>query len=112
MDIRIGEKTITPEYHPEITSAIWGASSLVGVSGDSEELNIRGNAVDLYLLAGVITMRLAVGDLELVEKRDSLQKKAYQEKLMAEVRRDWCSPVRGEHAGIAAKTPGGDGDAC
>lgn len=90
MEIKIGDKVIIPEHNSEIAAAIWGASSLVGVSGDSEELNIRGNAVDLYLLAGVIAMRLAVGDLELVEKGDSLQKKAYQEKLMAEVGRDWC----------------------
>lgn len=90
MEIKIGEKTIIPEHHPEIASALWGASSLIGVSGDAEELSVKGKAVDLYLLAGVIAMRLAVGDLELVEKGDNLQKKAYQEKLMAEVRRDWC----------------------
>lgn len=90
MELQIGGKTITPKHHPEIAAALWGASSLIGVSGDAEELSVKGKAVDLYLLAGVIAMRLAVGDLELVEKGNSLQKKAYQEKLMAEVRRDWC----------------------
>lgn len=90
MEIQIGEKTIIPEHYPEIAAALWGASSLVGATGNAEELSVKGNAVDLYLLAGVIAMRLAVGDLELVEKCDSIQKKAYQEKLMAEIRRDWC----------------------
>lgn len=112
MDIRIGEKTITPEYHPEITSAIWGASSLLGVSGDAEELSIKGNAVNLYLLAGVIAMRLAVGDLELVEKGDSLQKKTYQEKLMSEVRRDWCSPGQDDCMGTVSQTTGDADDVC
>lgn len=90
MEIRIGKKVITPEHHPEIFTALLGASYLIGVSGDGENLSIKGHALDLYLLASVIAMRLTVGDLDLVEKGDSLQKKAYQEKLMAEIRRDWC----------------------
>lgn len=94
MELKVGEKTIPVEHHPEIVAALWGVGALTGVienyTGNSEDIGIKGRAVDLYLLSSVIAMRLAAGDLDLVEKGDSLHKKEYQEKLMAEVRRDWC----------------------
>lgn len=91
MEIVLNRETVIPEHCPEIVSAIWGVSQHVGLTQeDGEDVAIRGNAVDLYLLAAVIAQRLAVGDLELVEKGDTLGKKDYQEKLIREIRRDWC----------------------
>lgn len=91
MEIVLNQEPVIPEHSPEIVSAIWGVSQHVGLTQeDGEDVAIRGNAVDLYLLVAVIAQRLAVGDLELVEKGDTLGKKDYQEKLIREIRRDWC----------------------
>ena len=72
MEIVLNQEPVIPEHSPEIVSAIWGVSQHVGLTQeDGEDVAIRGNAVDLYLLAAVIAQRLAVGDLELVEKGDT-----------------------------------------
>lgn len=91
MEIVLNRETVIPEHCSEIVSALWGVSQHIGlIQEDGKEVAIRGNAIDLYLLAAVIAQRLAVGDLELTEKGDSLGKKDYQKKLIREIRRDWC----------------------
>lgn len=76
MKILVGEELVEPRNSPEVATALWGVSQHVGlIQEDGGDFAIRGNAVDLYLLAAVIAQRLAVGDLELVEKGDSLGKK-------------------------------------
>ena len=94
MQILVDGKPFTPEKNEEIITALWGVANHEGLISETAkedgELSIRGKAVDLYLLTAVLAVRLAAGDIELVEKGDTAHKKAYQQKLMDEIQRDWC----------------------
>lgn len=94
MQILIDGKPFTPEKDREIVTALWGVSNHEGLISETAKedgaFSIHGKAVDLYLLTAVLAVRLAAGDVELVEKGDKAHKKAYQQKLMAEIQRDWC----------------------
>lgn len=74
----------------EIIQALQQASRLYGVhslnADTDQELCIRGAAIDYYLLVATLAMRLEAGDVELVEKGDSIHKRAYQEKLIAGIK--------------------------
>lgn len=89
MKITINGTTYTPKHDAEIVQALWNVSHLEGVIPGvtpEDDLAIRGKAVDYYLLAATLAIRLAAGDIELVEKADKAQKKDYQQKLMRVIR--------------------------
>lgn len=94
MQILVDGKPIKFTKEQEIITALWGVANHEGlIPADIQsdgEISIRGKAVDLYLLTAVLAMRIAAGDIELVEKGDKIHKKAYQEKLIKEIQRDWC----------------------
>ena len=95
MKILIEGVPYAPEKDPEIATALWGTSQMVGAipspSKENQGFAIHGNAVDLYLLTATLAARIAVGDVELVEKGDKIHKRDYQQKLIREIQRDWCS---------------------
>lgn len=94
MQIIVDGKPFTPQKYPEIVTALCGVVNHEGLIPQSIKENgeaaVYGRAVELYMLTTALAMRLAVGDVELVEKGDKAHKKAIQQKLMAEIRRDWC----------------------
>lgn len=53
-----------------------------GLSFDGEDIVIKGRYVDAYLLVAVTAMRLQSGDIQIVEKGDSIGKKEYFDRLL------------------------------
>ena len=53
-----------------------------GLSFDGEDIVINGRYVDAYLLVAVTAMRLQSGDIQIVEKSDSIGKKEYFDRLL------------------------------
>lgn len=53
-----------------------------GLSFDGEDIVIKGRYVDAYLLVAVTAMRLQSGDIQIVEKSDSIGKKEYFDRLL------------------------------
>lgn len=53
-----------------------------GLSFDGEDIVINGRYVDAYLLVAVTAMRLQSGDIQIVEKSDSIGKKWYFDRLL------------------------------
>lgn len=87
MSITINDTTYFPAANEEIATALWKTSQLTGiVTEDPDDLAIRGFAVDYYLLTATLAIRIAAGDLILIDKADTAGKRAYQEKLIREIR--------------------------
>lgn len=68
---------------------LWNVAHLDGVKSDTEgaDLLMVGPSVDNYLFAAVLAKRLEAGDIEIVEKGDSIGKKAYYDRLLAGIER-------------------------
>ena len=79
------------EQDKEIVQALWNAGMLTGAEPSAfskgGSVIVRGCAANYYLLTAVLAVRLAAGDIVLVEKSDKAAKKSYQEKLVEEIRR-------------------------
>lgn len=72
-------------------AAIYAAANDIGVrtiddtKDDEWSRAIKGEYVDLHLLATVIAYRLSIGDLKLVDVSDIGKKRDYYNKLIAEI---------------------------
>ena len=73
---------------PEISLSLWNAGHFAGLhrEGESEEdMVISGKMVNVYLFVSTLAQRIAAGDVELVEKGDSIHKKEYYNSLLREI---------------------------
>ena len=72
----------------DLVYALWEAGHFSGVKSgtDEDDIVLVGPAVNYYLLLSTLAVRLAAGDLELVEKGDMAGKKDYFDRLVAEVK--------------------------
>lgn len=76
----------------EVAASIYAAVVDAGVQNTDDsipepERSIRDEFVDMHLLANIIAYRLLVGDLKLIDVADNSGKRAYYEKLIAEVKK-------------------------
>ena len=77
----------TPKYG-DLVHALWEAGHFSGIraGADEDDIVLSGPAVNYYLLLSTLAVRLAAGDLELVEKGDTAGKKNYFDRLIAEIK--------------------------
>lgn len=96
--IKICDKMIENPKHEILVRALDDISSGKGVfyhnehtheRVESEELCVTGQCLNQSLLVVTLAQRIAAGDIELVEKGDTIGKKAYFEKLLKSVENDF-----------------------
>ena len=96
--VKICDKVIDNPRHEFLVKAMEEVSYGKGVSYfdfrknryvDHSELFFTGQCLNQSLLVTTLAQRIAAGDIELVEKGDSIGKKEYYEKLLKSVENDF-----------------------
>lgn len=75
------ERIATHSTNP-LVKALVASGSGMGVEVEGDKVVMKGIYVDAYLLTIVLALRIAVGDIEIIDKSDMLNKKDYFDKLL------------------------------